>query len=152
MGSKRYFEPVPAFNAIPSQRSGYETAKRILDSGVPLDSFLVLFDNSFRGVLYRLLEKGVKIPEEIALISHANKGIDISGKAGDPVKAAASGKVVYAGAGIKSYGNLLILRPGQYRFGDFLRVGLPLTVLVALVSAWMARWLWMGGPLLPSFG
>ena len=47
--------------------------------------------------------------------------------------------------------NLLILRPGQYSFGDFLRVGLPLTVLIALVSAWMARWLWMGGPLLPSF-
>ena len=48
--------------------------------------------------------------------------------------------------------NLLILRPGQYRFGDFLRVGLPLTVLIALVSAWMARWLWMDGPLLPHFG
>ena len=46
----------------------------------------------------------------LAGFTSANKGIDISGKAGDPVKAAASGKVVYAGAGIKSYGNLLILR------------------------------------------
>jgi len=43
----------------------------------------------------------------------------------------------------------LILGPGQYRFGDFLRVGLPLTALIALVSAWMARWLWLAGPLLP---
>ena len=50
------------------------------------------------------------------------------------------------------HGNLLILGPGQYRFGDFLRVGLPLTVLIAVMSAWMARWIWLGGPLLPAFG
>jgi len=39
-----------------------------------------------------------------------NKGIDISGKAGDPVLAAADGKVVYAGAGLRGYGNLVILK------------------------------------------
>jgi hypothetical protein len=26
-----------------------------------------------------------------------------------------------------------------------------LTALIALVSAWMARWLWLGGALLPGF-
>ena len=41
---------------------------------------------------------------------------------------------------------------GQRLKPAFLRVGLPLTALVALVSAWMARWLWMGGPLLPYYG
>jgi di/tricarboxylate transporter len=50
---------------------------------------------------------------------------------------------------IGHHGNLLILNPGQYTFGDFLRVGAPLTVLISLVSAWVARWLWLGGPLLP---
>ncbi len=50
---------------------------------------------------------------------------------------------------IGHHGNLLILGPGQYRFGDFLRIGLPLTVLIGLVSAWMSRWLWLDGPLLP---
>jgi di/tricarboxylate transporter len=50
---------------------------------------------------------------------------------------------------IGHHGNLLVLGPGQYRFGDFLRVGLPLTVLIGLVSAWMARWLWLDGPMLP---
>ncbi|HYF16248.1 MAG TPA: LysM peptidoglycan-binding domain-containing protein, partial [Ramlibacter sp.] len=35
-----------------------------------------------------------------------NKGLDISGKAGDPVLAAADGRVVYAGAGLRGYGNL----------------------------------------------
>jgi di/tricarboxylate transporter len=50
---------------------------------------------------------------------------------------------------IGHHGNLLILNPGQYTFGDFLRVGVPLTVLISLVSAWVARWLWLGGPMLP---
>ncbi len=39
-----------------------------------------------------------------------NKGLDIAGKAGDPVLAAADGKVVYAGSGLRGYGNLIILK------------------------------------------
>lgn len=39
-----------------------------------------------------------------------NKGLDISGKAGDSVIAAADGRVVYAGAGLRGYGNLIILK------------------------------------------
>jgi lipoprotein NlpD len=39
-----------------------------------------------------------------------NKGLDISGKAGDSVLAAADGRVVYAGAGLRGYGNLIILK------------------------------------------
>ncbi|RZL49810.1 MAG: LysM peptidoglycan-binding domain-containing protein [Variovorax sp.] len=39
-----------------------------------------------------------------------NKGLDIGGKAGDPVIAAADGRVVYAGAGLRGYGNLIILK------------------------------------------
>lgn len=39
-----------------------------------------------------------------------NKGIDIGGAAGDPVVAAADGRVVYVGAGLRGYGNLIILK------------------------------------------
>jgi len=39
-----------------------------------------------------------------------NKGLDISGKAGDAVVASADGRVVYAGAGLRGYGNLVILK------------------------------------------
>ena len=39
-----------------------------------------------------------------------NKGLDIAGKAGDPVVAVADGRVVYAGAGLRGYGNLVILK------------------------------------------
>ena len=40
----------------------------------------------------------------------SSKGLDIAGKAGDPVLAAASGVVSYAGAGLRGYGNLVVLR------------------------------------------
>lgn len=39
-----------------------------------------------------------------------NKGLDIAGKAGDPVIAAADGRVVYAGTGLRGYGYLVILK------------------------------------------
>ncbi|MGV0961357.1 MAG: peptidoglycan DD-metalloendopeptidase family protein [Limnohabitans sp.] len=39
-----------------------------------------------------------------------NKGVDIAGKAGDAVVASADGQVVYAGAGLRGYGNLIILK------------------------------------------
>jgi lipoprotein NlpD len=39
-----------------------------------------------------------------------NKGLDIAGKAGEPVLAAADGQVVYAGANLRAYGNLIILK------------------------------------------
>jgi lipoprotein NlpD len=38
------------------------------------------------------------------------KGLSIGGKAGDPVLAAADGRVVYAGAGLRGYGNLVIVK------------------------------------------
>ena len=39
-----------------------------------------------------------------------SKGVDIAGKTGDPVLAAASGVVSYAGTGLRGYGNLVVLR------------------------------------------
>lgn len=39
-----------------------------------------------------------------------NQGIDISGKLGDSVRAAAAGQVVYAGSGLRGYGNLVIIK------------------------------------------
>jgi di/tricarboxylate transporter len=43
---------------------------------------------------------------------------------------------------IGHHGNLLIYGPGQYQFSDFLRVGIPLTLLVAVIVAFMAPMLW----------
>ena len=39
-----------------------------------------------------------------------NKGVDISGSRGQAIKAAASGRVVYAGNALRGYGNLIIIK------------------------------------------
>ena len=39
-----------------------------------------------------------------------NKGLDFSGKAGDPVLAAGDGKVVYSGNGLRGFGELVIVK------------------------------------------
>lgn len=41
---------------------------------------------------------------------NTNKGLDIGGKVGDPVFAAGDGKVVYAGSGLRGYGQLVIVK------------------------------------------
>ncbi|HAF54367.1 MAG TPA: peptidase [Thauera sp.] len=43
----------------------------------------------------------------------SNKGLDIGGSVGDPVYAAAAGKVVYAGSGLRGYGKLIVIKHNQ---------------------------------------
>lgn len=40
------------------------------------------------------------------------------------------------------HGNLLVYGPGRYQFSDFVKVGTPLTVIVALVVAFLAPLVW----------
>jgi len=49
-------------------------------------------------------------PVTVSFDEARSKGLGITGKAGDPVLAAADGKVVYAGSGLRGYGNLVILK------------------------------------------
>ena len=42
-----------------------------------------------------------------------SNGLDIIGQRGDPVLAAAAGKVVYAGSGIRGYGKLLVIKHSE---------------------------------------
>lgn len=42
-----------------------------------------------------------------------SKGLKFAGRAGDPVIASADGRVVYAGAGLRGYGNLVILKHNE---------------------------------------
>ena len=43
---------------------------------------------------------------------------------------------------IGHHGNLLIYGPGHYQFGDFVKVGVPLTIVVAVIVSLMAPILW----------
>jgi lipoprotein NlpD len=46
----------------------------------------------------------------LAPFTDAAKGVDIAGRKGAPVLAAAGGRVVYAGAGLRGYGKLVIIK------------------------------------------
>jgi di/tricarboxylate transporter len=45
---------------------------------------------------------------------------------------------------IGHHGNLLIYGPGNYQFSDFVRVGVPLTLIIAVIVSFMAPVLWAG--------
>jgi len=45
---------------------------------------------------------------------------------------------------IGHHGNLLVYGPGGYRFGDFVRVGAPLTLICAAIVVLLAPMLWRG--------
>lgn len=47
------------------------------------------------------------------------QGIDIAGRAGTPVRAAAGGKVVYSGNGLRGYGNLVIIKHNDIWFSAY---------------------------------
>jgi len=46
----------------------------------------------------------------LAPFSEVSKGVDIAGRKGAPVLAAASGRVIYADAGVRGYGKLIIIK------------------------------------------
>ncbi|WNC71452.1 peptidoglycan DD-metalloendopeptidase family protein [Thalassotalea psychrophila] len=73
-----------------------------------------------------------------------NKGIDISGNKGKPIKAAADGLIVYAGNALRGYGNLIIIKHNDdylsaYAHNDTLRVKEQQTIKAGTVIATMGN-------------
>lgn len=67
--------------------------------------------------------------------SAGKKGIDIAGKPGSPVRAAAAGKVVYAGSGLSGYGRLIIIKHNK----DFLSAYAHNRKLLAREGEWVKQ-------------
>lgn len=67
------------------------------------------------------------------------------GRAPEPyVVTVAMASVVAFLTPIGHHGNLLVYGPGRYKFGDFVKVGTPLTVLAAVVVVTLAPFIWPG--------
>ncbi len=83
--------------------------------------------NSSNGkVVWQWPTKG-KVITNFSSANGANKGIDLKGKKGDSVRAAALGRVVYAGSGLRGYGKLVIIKHNDtylsaYAHNDRIRV------------------------------
>ena len=71
--------------------------------------------------------KSRKVLQTFSANDPGRKGIDIAGRRGNPVYAAAAGRVVYAGSGLVRYGQLIIIKHNEkylsaYAHNDKLRV------------------------------
>ena len=86
--------PPPVANAAPSTPSRPDAAR------VPE------IDDDSLGWMWPTTGKVIASFSESANL----KGIDIAGKAGQPVVASAAGKVVYVGSGLRGYGKLVIVK------------------------------------------
>jgi lipoprotein NlpD len=67
--------------------------------------------------------------------SSGKKGIDIGGKSGTPVKAAADGKIVYSGSGLGGYGRLIIIKHNK----DYLSAYAHNRKLIAKEGQWVKQ-------------
>lgn len=54
-----------------------------------------------------------KIVRGFSVLPGGCKGVDIAGKLGEPILAAAPGEVVYSGSGLRGYGNLIIIKHSE---------------------------------------
>ena len=67
--------------------------------------------------------------------SSGRKGVSIGGKSGEPVRAAAAGKVVYSGSGLGGYGRLIIIKHNK----DFLSAYAHNRMLIASEGQWVEQ-------------
>lgn len=71
--------------------------------------------DQYAGALSWPLEAGIVSSEYGARWGKVHKGLDIAAEVGEPVYAIAPGEVIYAGDGLRGYGNVVILRHDRKR-------------------------------------
>ncbi len=121
---KIYHPPAPAKRKPPNPgRSRAEPVVRT--HALPATGSKVIWSWPVKGVLL----------SKYSAKSVGKKGIDIAGKTGDPVRAAAAGKVVYSGSGLGGYGRLIIVKHNK----DFLSAYAHNRTLIAREGQWVGK-------------
>ncbi len=66
------------YTAAATEEAGYECIKDLFSNGgLQADALLSLNDNITRGLMFGLMEAGVRIPADLGIMSHANRGSKI---------------------------------------------------------------------------
>lgn len=116
-GSSTRSTASPARSASTSNEStgstGSTGAGRNARQGSPSNNALQSTDKAASEIDWAWPHSGPIIAKYSSDGSDVNKGVDIGGDAGDSVKAAADGSVVYAGSGLLGYGNLIIVNHSE---------------------------------------
>ena len=98
-------KPYSEANLASTQKEDNPKAEKVIASGVTPGTTVTANDDEKLSWMWPSDGKIVATFDE-----GKNKGIDIAGKMGQQVMAAGSGKVMYAGSGIRGYGNLVIVK------------------------------------------
>lgn len=97
-----HIQPVPEFKPI---------QKTVVVTQTPVKSEIkaeTFSENNNQKIQWRWPAKGRIVARYSP--SAGQKGVDIAGTLGEPIYAAASGKIAYSGDGLRGYGNLIIIK------------------------------------------
>lgn len=92
--------PAPAATPVPAPTSRPAPAPAVTPKPAALPASVAGWQWPAQGPLIARFQSNASL----------NKGIDIAGQLGQPVKAAANGVVVYAGRGLLGYGDMIIIK------------------------------------------
>ncbi len=98
-------KPKPGTNNKPRGRVTPATKPRVISKKPSKSPQVADSNNPVKFWIWPNMGKVAK-----TFIATGKKGIDITGNIGDPIRASAAGRVVYAGRGLRGYGNLIIIK------------------------------------------
>jgi lipoprotein NlpD len=129
--SKHVDEPAPVSPPVPVTQAANETAPAADTAPVVervVEAAKAIFKTEPKELrpAWRWPAKGL-IKQTFSAADPRRQGVDIAGQKGNPISAAASGRVVYAGSGLQRYGKLIIVKHNEtflsaYAHNDKLRV------------------------------
>lgn len=95
------------YEPIKKKQTARKTETRVV---APIEKKSESFEKSFEKKLKVFWQWPLKGVIAKNYSQTGRKGLDIAGKYGDPVRAAADGRIVYCGQGLIGYGNLVIVK------------------------------------------
>jgi lipoprotein NlpD len=103
--------PVVGPSGETKKPSGYTSARIKKDVNTVVAKVKEFFGNN--SINWRWPTKERRIMQTFSSTDPSRQGLDITGKLGTPILAAANGRVVYSGSGLTHYGKLIIVKHNE---------------------------------------